>query len=102
MVDGEGGVAGDAEEGGVRLLGAGLAREEVVKDDTVAVLSIGVDVDDGQRGALATKQVESIDGLQRCLGHPNGAGGRGGGTQQQCSALVNTPCVYSYGKCCVY
>ena len=72
VIDSEGWVPCDAEQGGICLLGAGFLWEEVVEDDTVAVLGIRVHMDGGDQGTLFTKQVQSIHCLQCCLCHTNG------------------------------
>ena len=72
VIDSEGWVPCDAEQRGICLLGTGFLWEEVVEDDTVAVLGIRVHMDGGDHGALFTKQVQSIHCLQCCLSHTNG------------------------------
>ena len=72
VIDSEGWVSCDAEQRGICLLGAGFLWEEVVEDDTVAVLGIRVHMDGGDHGTLFTKQVQSIHCLQCCLSHTNG------------------------------
>jgi len=52
-------------------LGVGLARQDRVKDDPIAVVCVDINVDDRPRSTLASKQVLTIDGFQRCLGQPN-------------------------------
>ena len=47
VINSEGWVPCDAEQRGICLLGAGFLWEEVVEDDTVAVLGIRVHMDGG-------------------------------------------------------
>ena len=72
VINGEGWIADDAEEGGISLFGGGLSREEVVEDDAVAILGIWIHMDNRQGGTLATKHVQTVDGIQSCLGHSYG------------------------------
>lgn len=60
VIDSKGWVPCDAEERGICLLGAGFLWEEVVQDDTVAVLGVRVHMDGGDQGTLFTKQVQPI------------------------------------------
>ena len=74
VADGKGREADDGEGGGVDLLGAGLAREEVGEDGVVARDDVRHDVDDRLRPAACAVQVDAIDRLQRGRDHADGAG----------------------------
>jgi len=52
-------------------LGVGLPRQDCVKDSSVAVVCVNVNVDDRPRCALTTEEVLTVDRLQRCLRHAN-------------------------------
>ena len=52
-------------------LGGGFTGQHGVEDEAVPVLGIGIDMDRGLRTTFLSKQIQTIQRLQSCLGHAN-------------------------------